>query len=130
MQQPRSSPYPEDIKPALAFMQSNKQPGDWIVVYGQANATYRYYAPFFALSNNQTVYLDDYRKKPEKYKGIIDALPRGQRVWFVFSAVVEAKGNIDERTYMLDYIRQSGGQILKETNVSGGISSVELVLMH
>ncbi len=129
MGQPRSTPYPEDIRPALAFVHANKQPSDMIVVYSQANPTYRYYAPFFGLSNNPTTYLQDYRKTPEKYKGIIDVLPRNTRIWFVFSAVVEAKGNIDERTYILNCVHSVGGKVIQETSVSGGISSAELVII-
>ncbi len=130
LQQPRSAPYPEDIKPALAFVQANKQAGDLILVYHEAAPTYRYYAPFFGLSDDATIYLPDYRKNPEKYKGIIDVLPRNQRTWLVFSAVVETKGNVDEQTYILEYVRQTDGDVVAAHSVSDGISSAQLIIMR
>lgn len=130
LQQPRSAPYPEDIKPALAFIQSNKQASDLILVYHEAAPTYRYYAPFFGLSGDATIYLPDYRKNPDKYRGIIDVLPRNQRTWLVFSAVVETKGSVDEQTYMMDYVRATDGDVIAAHSVSGGISSAQLVIMR
>jgi len=129
LQQPRSAPYPEDIKPVLGYVRHNLQPEDLIVVYSGAELAYRYYASFYGLQENQTYYLPEWQKTPGKYQGFIDALPRNQRVWLVFCRVDQTKDNVDERNYLLDYVRASGGELLQEDSISGGISSVHLVIL-
>jgi hypothetical protein len=129
LMQPRSAPYKEDIKPVLIYIQEHKQPSDWIVVYQQASVTYSFYAPFFDLDRHQTIILPDYRKQPRKYEKIVDVLPENQRIWFVFSGVLDNKDNVNERSFILDYIGSSGGQILQEYGVDNLISSVHLVIL-
>lgn len=129
LRQPRSTPYPEDIKPVLEFIRENGQADDLVVVYDQAAPTYAYYAPFYELSGNPTLYLPEWRQEPRKYLGFIDALPKNRRIWIVFSAVLGLKGDVNARDYMLDYVRSIGGDVIKEINVSGGISSGHLIVL-
>jgi hypothetical protein len=127
--QPRSFPYKEDIKPVLSFVQQHREKDDLIVVYDQAATTYEYYAPFYDLADAQTIMLDNYRKQPPKYRYAIDDLPKQQRIWIVFSNVLDTQGGVDVRTFILDYIKKIGGQIIEQYSVTDGISSAHLVVL-
>ncbi len=130
LQQPRSAPYPEDIKPVLQYVHDNLQAGDIIVVYPGAIPTYTYYASLYGLSGNKTYYLADWRKRPFRYDEFIDTLPRDRRVWFIFSRVLVTRDHQDERQYILNSVRSSGGEIVQHTGVSGDISSAHLVVLR
>ncbi len=130
LQQPRSAPYPEDIKPVLQYVHDNLQAGDIIVVYHDALPTYTYYAPLYGLSANKTYSLADWRKRPVQYKNFIDVLPKNRRIWFIFSRVQLNKDHQDERQYILDHVRSAGGDVIQQLGVSGDISSAHLVVLR
>lgn len=128
--QPRSFPYKEDIKPALSFVQQQREPDDLIVVDHQASLSFEYYAPFYDLDHAKTIVLESNRKQPQRYRNAIDDLPRQQRIWFIFSNVLDTQGGVDVRSFILNYVHTIGGQILEEYSVSGGISSAHLVILR
>jgi hypothetical protein len=125
--QPRYAPYKEDIKPVLAFIQTHWRPGDFVVVYDQASPTYAYYAAFYGLNADATV-LANVRNHPRRYKIAIDALPRQQRIWFIFSNVLDTKSGPDVREYILDHVDKTGGQRL-ESYAYDNVSRADLVIL-
>jgi hypothetical protein len=129
IQQPRAFPLKEDIRPVLSYVEKHKQPGDQFVVYDQAAVTYYYYSPFYGLNNSPTIILGDYRKKPLKYQQVIDALPKNQRIWFIFSNVLYTLNNESDRTYMFDYLGRLGGHIIDQVGGSDTFSSGYLVII-
>ena len=130
LQEPRAYPFQEDIKPAMSFVEQHIEANDQFVVYDQAVVTYKYYAPFFGMSNSPTIYLGDYRKKPINYNQVIDALPKNQRVWFIFSNVYETRNKISDRSYIFDYLKSIGGQIIDQYGGTDTFSSAYLVIIR
>lgn len=125
--QRRSTPYREDLKPVLAYVQQHWQPGDLIVVYDQASITYQYYAPFYGLGDADQVTLENHRNNPRRYRLALDELPGQTRTWFIFSSVLDMPDDTDVRTFLLDYATRSGGRILEQVN-HDGVSFADLVL--
>jgi hypothetical protein len=129
IQEPRAFPLKEDIKPVMLYILQHGQPNDQFVVYDQAAVTYSYYAQFYGLNNSPTILLGDYRKKPIKYNQVIDALPKDQRVWFVFSNVLYTLNDESDRTYMFDYLSTIGGHIIDQVGGNDTYSSAYLVII-
>lgn len=125
--QRRSTPYREDLKPVLAFVQQHWRPDDLIVVYDQASITYEYYAPFHGLATAQHLFLENHRNNPRRYRLALDALPGQQRTWFIFSSVLDMPDDTDVRTFLLDYAVASGGKVLEQYNYDS-VSFADLVL--
>jgi hypothetical protein len=123
----RSTPYREDLKPVLAFVQQHWQPEDLVVVYDQASVTYEYYAPFYGLAEAQLLGLENDRNHPRRYRRVLDELPAHRRTWFIFSNVLDISDDMDVRTFLLNYATRSGGQILDQYNYDA-VSYADLVL--
>jgi len=130
LQEPRAYPFQEDIKPAMSYVEQHLEANDQFVIYDQAAVTYQYYAPFFGLNNFYTIYLGDYRKKPINYNLVIDALPKNQRIWFIFSNVLKTRDNISDRSYIFDYLKSIGGQIIGQYGGADTFSSAYLVIIR
>jgi len=130
LQEPRAYPFQEDIKPAMSYVEQHLEANDQFVIYDQAAVTYQYYAPFFGLNNFYTIYLGDYRKKPINYNLVIDALPKNQRIWFIFSNVLKTRDNISDRSYIFDYLKSIGGQIIGQYGGPDTFSSAYLVIIR
>jgi hypothetical protein len=127
LSQPRYAPYKEDIKPVLGFVQAHWRPGDLVVVDDQASPTYAYYAALYGLKADAPV-LANVRNHPRRYKIAIDALPRQQRIWFIFSNILDTKSGPDVREYILDYVDKTGGQRL-ESYAYDNVSLADLVIL-
>lgn len=56
------------------------------------------------------------RNHPRKYLRAIDGLPSQRRTWFIFSSVLDVPDGTDVRTYILNNIKKSDGQILEHFN--------------
>jgi hypothetical protein len=127
--QPRAFPYKEDIKPVMLYVEQHKEANDQVVVYDQAAVTYEYYAPFYGLNDLPAIYLGDYRKKPTKYRLVVDALPKNQRVWFIFSNVLATLNDTSDRSYIFDYLSTKGGHIIEQYGGNDTFSSAYLVIL-
>jgi len=130
LQEPRAYPFQEDIKPAMSYVEQHIEANDQFVIYDQAAVTYEYYAPFYGLNNFHAIYLGDYRKKPINYNLVIDALPKNQRIWFIFSNVLKTRDNISDRSYIFDYLKSIGGQIIGQYGGPDTFSSAYLVIIR
>ena len=129
VQEPRPYPFKEDIKPALLYVQQHWQADDQLVVYDQADYTFEYYKPFYGLSHSPTIVLGDYRKQPQKYRQVIDALPKNQRVWFIFTNVLKTLNDVSDSKYIFDYVSTIGGSIIEQYGSDDTFSSAYLVIM-
>jgi hypothetical protein len=130
LQEPRAYPFQEDIKPAMSYVEQHIEANDQFVIYDQAVVTYKYYAPFYDLNNFHAIYLGDYRKKPINYNLVVDALPKNQRIWFIFSNVYKTRNEISDRTYIFDYLESIGGQIIEQYGGTDTFSSAYLVIIR
>gem|GEM_PF-1960730 len=123
----------EDLKPVLSFMQENKQDNDLVYLYHFVGPEYSYYAPAYDVENLRYVRGQNYARNAKKYRAELSTLPRGQRIWFVFSFVIEGKvrkgERQDEREYMLNYLKENG-TLLKEFYATNNASSVHLFILE
>jgi hypothetical protein len=122
----------DDLKPALSFIEANKQDGDLVYVYHLIQQPYAYYAPDYNLEELPVMVGQNNSADAKKYQEELASLPRGQRVWFLFSFVHDArvrKGvKRDERVYMLNYLRDHG-TLLDEFYARNNASSVHLFVL-
>jgi len=122
----------DDLKPALAFVADNKQDGDIIYLYHYIEQQYIYYAPLYDLENVPVVVGQNNSRSARKYQTELSSLPDGQRIWFLFSFVNQArvrKGeNQDEREYILNYLKENG-MLLGEFYAANNSSSAHLFIL-
>lgn len=122
----------DDLKPALSFIEANRQDGDLVYVYHHVQQPYAYYAPAYHLNTLPVVIGQNNSADAKKYQEELSSLPRGQRVWFLFSFVHNArvrKGvKRDERVYILNYLRDHG-TLLDEFYARNNASSVHLFVL-
>ena len=98
-----SPKYPEHIRPAIAYLNANHQPGDTLYVYSWALPAFRYYARPDMEYVAGGLLADD----PQALLAELDPLRGQRRVWILFSHVYE-RGELNERNWMLDYLDQIG----------------------
>jgi hypothetical protein len=122
----------DDLKPVLSFMQANKQAGDLVYVYHYIEQPYAYYAPHYGLEALPVVVGQNNSADAKQYEQELSALPRGERIWFLFSFVHEARRRKgvkrDERLYILNYLRDHG-TLLDEFYSRNNASSVHLYVL-
>lgn len=122
----------DDLKPVLSYMEENKQDSDQVYVYHYIQQPYDYYASAYNLEGLPVVVGQDNSGDAKKYQEELSTLPRGQRIWFVFSFVHEArirKGvKRDEREYILKYLMENG-TLLDESYSRNNVSSVHLFVL-
>jgi hypothetical protein len=121
----------DDLKPVLAYMQENARSDDLIYLYHHASQKFIYYAPDYNLEKLSRIDGDDRSRNAAKYQHDLSLLPRGQRIWFVFSSVSDTKvenTKQDERTYILEYLNEHG-TILKDYFATNDASSAHLYML-
>jgi hypothetical protein len=122
----------DDLKPALTFMEENLQGGDTIYLYHYVSSAFAYYAPQYGFEKLNIVYGQDYSRNARKYQEELSSLPRGQRIWFLFTFVGDARLNKNdkqnEREYFLDYLN-SNGSLVQEFYSENDASSAHLYIL-
>jgi hypothetical protein len=122
----------DDLKPALAFMEENLQSSDTVYLYHYVATPFAYYAPQYRLEGLNIVYGQNYSRNARKYQDELSSLPRGQRIWFLFTFVGDARINKndkqDEREYFLDYLN-SNGSLVQEFYSENDASSAHLYIL-
>ena len=123
----------DDMKPALSFMKLNAQGNDLVYLYHYAGGTYTYYAPDYGLENLAVIHGEDRFRNAKRYDQDLDLLPRGQRVWFVFSFVGQTRVSkdvkVDEREYILNYLNQNG-KLMTEFYSTNNASYAHLFILR
>ena len=100
-------PMGEHLKPALAYLETHRQPGDTIYVYYSAYPAFKYYAPMYALDDPGVILGSSSRADPEGYLQDVAALAGKGRVWLLFSHVYSGSAG-NEKTFMLEHLDRIG----------------------
>lgn len=123
----------EDLKPVLSFMETNHQDNDNVYLYHFVGPAYLYYAPAYHLENLPYIMGQNHSARAKRYQDEISTLPRGRRIWFVFSFVIQArvrKGERqNEREYILNYLKENG-ELLTEFYSTNQVSSAHLFILR
>lgn len=123
----------DDLKPVLAYMEDNTQTDDHVYLYHSVAAAFEYYAPLSSLENLPVIYGENNSQRAKRYDNELSSLPRGKRIWFVFSFVgetrVDKETKQDERNYILNYIKQHGVPV-KEYYSTNNASSTHLFILN
>jgi len=99
--------YYEHIRPAMAYLQANRKPGDVFYVYYWAVPAFRYYAPFYGFIESDFIAGDQHENDPQALLAEIDRLKGSKRVWVLFSHVYE-KGDFNEKDFILTHLDEIG----------------------
>jgi hypothetical protein len=81
-----------DFKPALKYVGEKRFPNDIVYVFHGADPAFNYYAPFYNLdTGNIIIGFDTPRKKIalQRFKDDVNRLRGNDRVWFIFSDIVD-----------------------------------------
>jgi uncharacterized membrane protein len=119
-----SPKYYEHVRPTMAYLQTNRKPGDVLYVYSWAVPAFRYYAPFYGFTESDFMAGNEHKNDPQGLLAEIDRLRGGKRIWVLFSHVYE-KGDYNEKDFILAHLDEIGDK-KREFRAPG--TSVLLVL--
>lgn len=101
-----------EMKPVLAFIEENKQPGDIIYIHYRSVPVFTYYAPFFHLDTANLIIGKD-RQDPQKALDLffsdIKDLQGKDRVWVILSEIpycYDCEG--DKQLFFENYLNENG----------------------
>ena len=108
----------EEIKPVMAYLRSEIQPGDTVYVYYSAQYAFKYYqdrygftdADYIAGKDPRDFTSTEKRDDLQRYIAELDQLRGKSRVWLVFSHSYDRTG-IDEETFFLYHLNTIGKQL-------------------
>jgi len=116
-------PGERDIKPALQYIAENRAAEDTIYVFHAADPVFAYYAPFYGLDAGDIVIGFDTPRKKRALEGFYDdvsALQGKEKVWFLFSEIVDCPGcESDQQAFYVEYLNNFG-IMLDSFDGSGG----------
>jgi hypothetical protein len=103
----------EDIRPVMEYIADNRLPGDILYVFPRTDPVFHYYAPFYGLdTGNVLIGVDKPGKRAmlENFTGDVISLVGNQRVWFLFSEIIDCVDCEGEGTqaFYLEHIEQYG----------------------
>ena len=96
----------EEIRPALAYYQANRQAGDLLYVYYGAETSFKYYQGEMNLGQNCCVQGIFSREDWEGYARDLDKLKGKTRVWVVLSHLIN-----NEETFFKYYLDANGKRL-------------------
>jgi hypothetical protein len=102
----------QNVRPALAHLQTHRQPGDRIFVYYAISPGFRWYAPLYGFNDGTYDVSGCHRGEPGRYLDEIDTLRGQARVWVVLAHAFVNR----ERENIVGYLDAIGAQ--KERFVS------------
>ena len=102
-----------DIRPVIRYVAKNRMQDDIVYVFYRTESTYQYYAPFYGLDTGNIMTGVQGAKKRvalQNYENDILSLVGNERVWFLFSEVVDCENCPEEDTlsYYLEFINPYG----------------------
>ncbi|MGB3560333.1 MAG: glycosyltransferase family 39 protein [Geitlerinemataceae cyanobacterium] len=106
----------EEIKPTIAYVKQNQEPGDLLYIFQRGEYQFKYYAPKYGYSEGDYIIgvddLEDGEKVSpqewQRYQQDFDRLRGNPRVWMLFSHTDGAK---EEEEMVLSYIETIGKKI-------------------
>jgi hypothetical protein len=96
----------QHIKPLLAYLRSNRTPGESIYVYHKSRNPFLYYYPFYELSPPEFFLGSNFHGETDRYLREIGSMEFGRRVWILFSHVGPA--GVAERDQIVTRLSASG----------------------
>jgi hypothetical protein len=122
----------EDLKPVLSYIVKNSQSSDTLYLYHYASYQFSYYAPQYGFEGLNIVYGQDYSRNARKYQDELSSLPRGQRIWFLFTyvgdAIIKKNEKQNEREYIINYL-SNNGSLVQEFYSTNDVSSAHLYIL-
>lgn len=111
-----------DIRPVIEYVAENRSGDETIYVYHITASTFHYYAPLYGIDSKNVVTGVNSRQKRvalESFFDDVETLKGNDRVWFIFSGIVDCGGcegdmqlfytdYLDERGVMLDSFHATG----------------------
>lgn len=82
----------EDIRPVLEYVAENKEPDDTLYVFHSTDPAFHYYAPVYGLDTGKVIIGFDTPRKNVALQAFyedVDALTGNDRVWFIFSEILD-----------------------------------------
>ncbi len=103
----------EDIRPVLEYVSENRLPDDILYVFHSTDPAFHYYAPFYGLdAGNVVIGYDTPRKRKalQSFYADVDELWGKDRVWFIFSEILDCSNCEGEGTqaFYVDYLNNLG----------------------
>ena len=111
-----------DIKPVMQYVSENRHPEDIVYVYYGSAPAFDYYESFYGLDHgNVIVGFETLHRKLalRRFYEDVDALRGNERVWFIFSDIVDCggcEGNMQQ--YFVDYL-DGFGTVLDSSHAPG-----------
>jgi hypothetical protein len=108
MQPPNGS----DIKSVMEYVGGNRLQDDVVYVFHSSDPAFNYYAPFYDLDSGNIIIGFETAKKSlalRRFYADVDSLRGKDRVWFIFSDIVDCggcEGNMQE--FYVDYLNAFG----------------------
>jgi hypothetical protein len=122
----------DDLKPVLTYMEDNTQTDDHVYLYHSVSAAFEHYAPLYNLEILPVIYGENNSQRAKRYDDELSSLPRGKRIWFVFSFIGETRINKEtkqnERDYILNYMK-GHGTLIREYYSTNNVSSAHLFIL-
>lgn len=111
-----------DIKPVMQYIAEKEGTDDIVYVYYGSAPAFEYYAPFYELGHGNVrigVEYADRKLALRRFYKDVDLLGGKDRVWFIFSDIVDCGGcEGDMQQYFVDYLNGLGTMI-DSTHASG-----------
>jgi len=95
-----------DIKPSLAHIRANWQPGDLVYVYYAAKRQFRYYSERYGFTDADHVEGLKLPTSPSELAEDVEALRGKERVWVLFLADTERE--TEERQFLMEQLDRVG----------------------
>ncbi|MDB4950366.1 MAG: hypothetical protein JWM27_3015 [Gemmatimonadetes bacterium] len=114
-----------EIKPLLAYVRANRQPGDLTYVHYDAKYAFAYYGPRMGFTPGEVVPGICARLDPEKYVGAMGRLKGRGRVWVLFTNG-DGAHSFQERQLMLDVLNHLGRRLDDQVAVGASVYLYDL----
>lgn len=107
------SPYNHaDIKPVMEYVVKHRQQNEIVYVYHSSEPAFNYYAPFYGIASENVLIGYDAatkRRALREFFNDMDGLMGKDRVWFIFSDIVDCGGcEGDMQAFYVDYLNERG----------------------
>ncbi|MGB7875206.1 MAG: glycosyltransferase family 39 protein [Anaerolineales bacterium] len=114
-----------DIRPVIEYVAENRMQNDILYVFYRTDSTFQYYAPFYGLDAGNIMTGEQGIKKRvalQNYEKDVLSLDGNERVWFLFSEVVDCENCSaeDTRSFYLEFIDPYGVLIDKYEGFGAG----------
>jgi hypothetical protein len=104
-----------DIRPVMEYVSSHRLEGNIVYVYHTADSTFHYYAPLYGLEGATILVGENSPRKRVALEGFyndVETLRGNDRVWFLFSDIVDCGGcDGDMQAFYVDYLNGLGIQL-------------------